>query len=524
MRPLTTALQLKHQEARGQSGDGFRLRGGRVWGDVRGMSCFSSSWFRRLCSLCGWCFVVVAPCTVSAATARPNVLVLYSDDQRADTIAALGNGHIRTPHLDGLVRGGTAFTQAYCMGAMQGAVCVPSRAMLLSGRSLFRIKENFQGLDTWPEAFRRAGYATFITGKWHNGAPALRRIFPEGRAVFLGGMGWPYELPLQDVVAGELVNPRLSGEHSVKIFGDCAAEFIRGRAQAAPEQPWLCYVAFNLPHDPRVAPDEFRRRYTDATMPLPANFLPQHPLDIGSMTDRDERLERWPRTPEAVRRHLADYYASIEFVDAQVGRILEAVEQSGQHGRTLVVFAGDSGLAIGSHGLFGKQSIYEHSMRVPLIFHGPGVPARQTRDAFVYLHDVFPTLGALAGVNAPEGSEGANLMPVLADAKARVRDEVFLAYTKTQRSIRAGRWKLIRFPQINVTRLFDLETDAHETRDLADAPEQRARVTDLTKRLEAAQERFADRQPLTAATSQPAKFTPPQGERMEEMIRKNQVR
>lgn len=115
--------------------------------------------------------LLLASTVFSAATApaaepvRPNVLVLFSDDQRADTIAALGNPHIRTPHLDQLVRRGTVFTRAYCMGAMQGAVCVPSRAMLLTGRTLFHIKENLEGQTTWPEAFAKAGYTTFLTGK-----------------------------------------------------------------------------------------------------------------------------------------------------------------------------------------------------------------------------------------------------------------------------------------------------------------------------------------------------------------------
>ncbi len=460
----------------------------------------------------------------SATATRPNVLVLYSDDHRADTIAALGNRHIQTPNLDKLVRSGAAFTQAYCMGAMQGAVCVPSRAMLMSGRSLFRIKENLQGQDTWPEAFARAGYATFITGKWHNGEPSLKRIFQRGKAVFLGGMGWPYELPLRDLANGDLANGRMSGEHSVKAFADAAGEFIHAQARGKADQPWLCYVAFNLPHDPRVAPEEFRRRYRDAKMPLPPNFLPQHPLDIGSMTVRDELLERWPRTPEAVRRHLADYYASITYVDAQVGRILAALDASGQRERTLIVFAGDSGLAIGSHGLFGKQNIYEHSMRVPLLFSGPGVPKNIRRDALAYLHDVMPTLGALAGVAGPEGSEGAALVPVMNDAHAHVRREVFLAYTDTQRSIRDERWKLMRFPRIDRSYLFDLENDPHETRNLAEAPAHREHVTSLMARLEQAQLAAGDKSALTATNLLRAEFAPPQGDEMEEMVRKNKTR
>ena len=127
---------------------------------------------------------------------RPaSVLVLLSDDQRADTIQALGNPHLRTPAVDALVARGTVCDRAYCMGSMGGAVCVPSRAMMLSGRSLFRIDEHLRGCDTWPEAFARAGYRTFLTGKWHNGAASATRCFAEGSNVFLGGMHDQFSVP-----------------------------------------------------------------------------------------------------------------------------------------------------------------------------------------------------------------------------------------------------------------------------------------------------------------------------------------
>jgi arylsulfatase A-like enzyme len=458
------------------------------------------------------------------APGRPNILVLFTDDQRADTINALGNPHIHTPHLDRLANDGVAFTRAYCMGAMQGATCVPSRAMLLTGRTLFRIQAELKGQTTWPEAFAGAGYATFITGKWHNGDASVQRAFQRGRAVFLGGMGWPYELPLKDLEGGKLVHPRLSGEHSVKVFADEACNFIQGQARQKPDQPWLCYVAFNAPHDPRVAPAEFRSRYEDAKLPLPANFLPQHPHDIGSLVGRDELLERWPRTPAAVRRHLGDYYASITYLDAQIGRILAALDATGQRQRTLIVFAGDSGLAIGSHGLFGKQSVYEHSMQVPLIFAGPGLPKGARRPAFVYLLDVFPTLGALAGVAPPAGSEGRNLAGVLAGSRPGVRDEVFLAYMEHQRSLRDERWKVIRFPQINLTYLFDLQADPQETKNLAGMTEHQGTVAAMLGRLEQSQRVYGDKQSLSIAKPKPAAFAPPQGEKMEEMIRKNKTR
>src|SRR4051794_12550006 len=162
------------------------------------------------------------------APKRPNVLFLFSDDQRADTIAALGNKHIQTPNLDRLVREGTALTRAYCMGAQQGAVCVPSRAMLMTGRTLFRVATNLQGQPTWPEAFAKAGYTTFMSGKWHNGPESARRVFQEGQAVFFGGMGDPYKLPVQDFAPGVVLTPkRDSGTHSVELFADRAIDFLK---------------------------------------------------------------------------------------------------------------------------------------------------------------------------------------------------------------------------------------------------------------------------------------------------------
>src|SRR5262245_1039112 len=468
-----------------------------------------------------FCLSGVRSAADAAKAQRLNILFLFSDDQRADTIAALGNRHIQTPNLDQLLRVGTTFTRAYCMGAMQGAVCVPSRAMLLTGRTLFRVSANLTNEVTWPEAFASRGYQTFITGKWHNGEASLRRIFQQGKAVFLGGMGWPYELPLQDLKDGQLSNKRLSGEHSVKVFADAAIDFIRGQNAG---RPWLCYVAFNHPHDPRIAPPEYRAEYDERKIPLPKNFLPQHPFDISMLTGRDELLERWPRTPEAVRRHVADYYASVTHMDAQIGRILAALDATGQRDHTIIVFASDSGLAIGSHGLFGKQNIYEHSMRVPLILSGPGIPRGKRREAFVYLHDVFPTLGALAGVPAPEGSEGRDLAGVLTSKERRVRDQVFLAFTDMQRSLRDERWKLIRYPEVDVTQLFDLRADPSETKNLSIVPRQQQRIIAMLKRLESAQREYGDRAPLHVPEPKPPAWTPPTGEKMEEMIRKNQTR
>ena len=440
----------------------------------------------------------------NVASAKPNILFLFSDDQRFDTIHALGNDHIRTPHLDRLVQSGTVFTRAYIMGGTNGAVCMPSRAMLMSGRTLFHIKDDLKGQATWPERFGLAGYATFITGKWHNGPESVLRSFDGGQAVFLGGMGNPYKLPLQDITEDhQFENQRVSGAHSVKLFADAAIDFLKHQTG---DQPFLCYFAPNCPHDPRLAPPSYHKYYSANPPPLPANYLPQHPFNNSEMTIRDELLAPWPRTPEVVRQNLADYYAYINFLDDQIGRILDALRASGQYDNTLIVFSSDNGLAIGSHGLFGKQNVYEHATHEPLIIAGPGIPAGQRRDAFCYLFDIFPTLGALAGVAAPEGSEGQSLVPVITDPAAKLRDSIFTAYRHLHRAVRDDRWKLIVYTQINKTQLFDLQADPDETKDLAADPAYTAEIARLTGLLKDWQRKLGDTQSLTTDQPQPLAF------------------
>jgi arylsulfatase A-like enzyme len=431
-----------------------------------------------------------------------NVLFIYSDDQRADTIAALGNKHIRTPNLDRLARGGLAFTRAYCMGARQGAVCVPSRAMLLSGRTLFRVDEKLLKHTTWPEAFARAGYVTFITGKWHNGAESVVRCFMQGKSIFLGGMGDPLSLPIADLTPDrKLTKARPTPKHSIAQFADTAIEFIRGQKG---DRPFLAYVALNAPHDPRLAPKAYHEPYDAKKPPLPSNYLPQHPFNNGELVNRDERLAPWPRTPEVVRQHLADYYAAITFLDEQVGRIIDALKETGQYDNTIIVFTSDHGLAIGSHGLFGKQNLYDDSMRVPLIIAGPGIPRGQKTDAFAYLLDLYPTLGELTGVPGPATSEGTSLVPIIRGTSPAVRDTLFTAYRDFQRSVRDDRWHLIVYPQVNKTQLFDLKADPAETKDLAGT--HAAEVRRLTGVLRDWQTRLGDNVALTSANPQPLEF------------------
>jgi arylsulfatase A-like enzyme len=436
---------------------------------------------------------------------RPNILFIFTDDQRADTIAAHGNPHIKTPNLDKLVARGTSFKRAYCMGAMQGAVCVPSRAMMLSGRSLFRINENLKGINTWPAMFARAGYRTFITGKWHNQPASALAAFSAGKNIFFGGMGDPYALPVADITEKRtLTEKKLSGKHSVELFSDSAIDFIK--QQKGADAPFLAYVAFNGPHDPRVAPKDYHAPYDKMKPPAPPNFMPTHPFNNGDLIGRDERLAPWPRTKETVQQHLADYYAYITFLDAQVGRILAALREAGLEEDTIIVFASDSGLAVGSHGLFGKQNLYDHSMRVPLIFAGPEIPQGKTFQSMCYLHDVFPTLGDFADVKGPDGSERMSIRPVMKGTITHTRDSIFTAYRQFQRSVRDDQWHLIVYPQINKIQLFDLANDPHELKDLAGDRNRAGTIEKLTDTLKGWQQKLGDTQTLRSEKPLPWEF------------------
>jgi arylsulfatase A-like enzyme len=446
-------------------------------------------------------------CLTSAASAapRPNILFILTDDQRADTLGALGNDHISTPRLDELVRSGTTFTRTYCMGSQQAAVCVPSRAMIYTGRTLFRVKDNLDGQSTWPEKFGQAGYRTFLTGKWHNQGPSALRSFKEAKAVFLGGMGHPFSLPVQDFDGkGAFTAKRTEAKHSVVQFTDAAVEFLK-RQKAG--EPFLACVAYNLPHDPRVSLPEHLAPYDANPPPVPANYLPVHPFDNGWMTGRDEALAPWPRASELVQRHLAEYYGCVSLVDEQVGRLLDTLRERGLYDNTLIVFTSDHGLAIGSHGLMGKQNLYEHSMRAPLILCGPGVPKDKRSDAFSYLFDIFPTLGELVGVAAPEGNEGRSLVPFLRGTNAPVRPAIFTAFMDVQRAVREERWKVIIYPQINRTQLFDLQADPDELKDVAAAHQ--AEVRRLTATLEQWQARLGDTLLLRSEKPRSEVFAPP---------------
>ena len=228
------------------------------------------------------------------------------------------------------------------------------------------------------------------------------------------------------------------------------------------------------------------------------------------MTIRDELLLPWPRRPAQVQAMLAEYYRYISYLDAQIGRVLDALDASPFAKNTIVVFSSDSGVARGSHGLIGKQNLYElDSVRVPLIISGPGVPANQRTDAMCYLFDLLPTLGKLCSVAGPLNSEGIAFQATVADPTKPARDALIFAYKDIQRAVRDTRWKLIRYPQVDKTQLFDLQTDPQETTDLAEKLELAPKVAELTALLEREMKLSGDSGALTVEQLKPAAWSPP---------------
>jgi len=439
-----------------------------------------------------------APAVLSAV-GQPNILHIHADDHRPDGLRALGNSTLQTPNLDTLVGRGMTFTRCYTMGSMIGAVCTPSRTMLLTGRSWQRIPKAPGALPNagdpatfLPRVLAAAGYQTWHMGKTGNGFPAGLHEF---------------ETSIIDDANGK--TPQDDRAHAAQRLADRAIEFLNARSERKEAKPFYIYLAPPVPHDPRFAEPQFVKLYDPAKVPLLPAFMPLHPWDNGEMTVRDEQLAPWPRTPEDTRQQLADYYACISGLDHHMGRVFATLKASGQWDNTIIIFSGDNGLSLGEHGLFGKQNLYEYGgMHVPLVIAGPAIP-HGSSEALVYLMDLFPTFAEFGGAKVPAGVEGKSLLPVIQGKTKSVRDTLYTGYRDCQRAIRDDRWKLIRYPLVDKTQLFDLAADPHELTNLADQPEQAAKVASMTSLLAKEMAAYGDKAPLQVAHPQPAEWSPP---------------
>ncbi len=434
---------------------------------------------------------------------KPNILFFFTDDQRFDTINAMGNKEIITPNMDKFVEESVAFSRGHIMGGTCGAVCMPSRAMLQTGRELFSLegagRTNGRTLPkehtTMPECLRNNGYYTHHIGKWHQDKDSFMRSYDNADRIFAfhtngqwyGNQGGHYNPCLLDfdptgVYDNELMyhldenHQRIpvkygTGKvHSTDIFCDAAVDFIEGYER---EEPFYLYLSLVAPHDPRTPPPEFEEMYNTQTVSTPENFMPVHPFDNGDLHIRDEVLEFFPRTPQAIRRHIAEYYGMISHVDSRFGDVIKALKDKGIYDDTIIVFAGDNGLALGQHGLMGKQSVYEHSIRVPLIFKPVGDFEPKKSDAYTYLLDIFPTLCDMIDVEIPESVQGISLADVINSKKESIRDEIFAAYRNTQRCYKNNEFKLIEYfvKGERHTQLFDIVNDEKEINNLAENKE-----------------------------------------------------
>ena len=466
--------------------------------------------------ICLW--LAVASLARASEPSRPNILFLFADDQSFETLGAAGHVDIDTPNLDRLASLGTHLTHCCNMGSWSGAVCVASRTMLVTGRSLWRAHALYNQTDAereagrlWPQLMHQAGYQTYFTGKWHVRTDAAK-VFDVSRNI-RGGM--PKDTPeaYNRPLPGQPdpwspYDPKFGGfweggKHWSEVVGDDAIDFL-GQA-SRDTKPFFMYIAFNAPHDPRQSPKEYVDMYPLERISVPNNFLPEYPYKEAMgcpPTLRDERLGPFPRTEHAVKVHRQEYYALITHTDAQIGRILDALDATGQRDNTWIFFTADHGLSVGHHGLFGKQNMYEHSVRVPLLVVGPGVPKGKKIDAPVYLQDVMPTTLELAGIPKPDHVDFHSLLPLLrGETDAHAYRSIYGAYLGLQRAITHDGWKLIAYPEAKTLRLYHVAADLQELRDLAGDPAQAGRLKDLFARLLALQEEHDDAIDLRAAFS-----------------------
>lgn len=449
---------------------------------------------------------------------KPNILFILTDDQRFDTIHALGNQAISTPNLDRLAARGTCFTHCHIPSGTSGAVCMPSRAMLHSGRTLYHLEGVGGDIPpehtTMGEAFRANGYRTIGIGKWHNGVPAFARSFSDGGSIFFGGMWDHWNVPTSrydpegrydnvinfvvDFFKGNTLTPVhcdqfVPGKHSSELLTDTAIDFLR---QQAPDQPFLLYTAYLAPHDPRTMPERFREMYPPENMALPPNFSSEQLVEhFPLFRFRDETLVAYPREEAAIRKEIAEYYAMITHLDSEIGRLLDALDESGMAENTLVVFASDNGLSVGQHGLLGKEDLYEHSVRVPLLLAGPGIPQNEKRDAFVYLLDIFPTLCEYAGIPVPPSVDGISFLSSVQQANTPHREDLYFGFNDLIRGVKNRQYKLIEYAGTGrTTQLFDLENDPYETQDIHDRSDTTPIVASMRERLYELRDEWDDRQ------------------------------
>jgi len=425
---------------------------------------------------------------------RPNILFIITDDQSPYSLKAYGNQICQTPNIDRLANEGMTVTSAHVMGSWMSAVCVPSRTQIMTGRSLWKTVGLPQALSpdyktpeeanvltpsevpefySIPAVFNRAGYVTFRTCKAGTSYPNANKLF--------------------DYNFGKSCT-KADDENGSKWHGDRAIDFLEMRHLQKKKNPFLMYFGFSHPHDPRHGKEELYEKYgasdeppaipNPKAPPLPVNYLPKHPFRHGNDDGRDETRVQGvmkKRDEATIRNEIGREYACIENIDIQIGRVIKKLEEMEELENTYIIFTGDNGIAVGSHGLMGKQNLYEHSWRVPFIVKGPGIKAGSRVSGNIYLMDVLPTLCEITGIETPYTCDGISFLPVLRGERDIIRDVIYGAFNMFKeegyggpgngsrpgiRAVKKGEWKLIKYDvydgKVRETQLFNLEENPNE--------------------------------------------------------------
>lgn len=412
------------------------------------------------------------------AADRSNILLIVVDDQSPQDLKAYNAASVlNSPTIDQLAARGVVVENVVHMGSFSGAVCTPSRHMMMCGRSVWhlpispgakagnRCPPNLE-LSTLPAVFNRAGYDTMRTCKRGNSYEAANKQFTVRR---------------DDTKRGD-TDDTGSAWHAEQVL-----DYLRERQAARDDDPFLIWFGFSHPHDTRDGKPEYLAKYgatnhTDRANPpalnplappLPVNYLPRHPFPDGHPNLRDEVDVSgvWTRRDEAtIRNEIGRQFACSEYIDAQIDRVLDQLESTGDLANTIVIYTSDHGMAIGRHGLQGKQNLYQHTWQVPFIAAGPGIPAGTRAAGDFYLLDLLATCCDFAGITPPESNEGLSARPVLTGQAKSLRDVLFGVYsggTKPgMRCVRKDDWKLIKYDvldgAVRQTQLFNLKDNPHE--------------------------------------------------------------
>ena len=430
----------------------------------------------RIVAVLAACFCAALPAQ-DAAQRRPNILFVLADDQSPFDLDVYNpRSTLDTPVLTQLAADGIVIDGAYHMGSWSGAVCTPSRHMIMSGRTVWHLpRRGVKGEKQNPlcpadlaeqsmaAVFGRAGYDTMRTCKRGNSFGAANAMFDVRRE--------------RTCRQGDEENG--SAWHAQQVL-----DYLAEREATEDEDPFLIYLGFSHPHDPRYGTAELLAKYgaSDQAVPeppsadappLPINYLPAHPFPHGHPGLRDEvnvHLVKRRRDEATIRNEIGREFACSENIDQQVGRVLAKLAAMGELDNTYIIYTADHGMAIGRHGLQGKQNLYEHTWRVPMIVKGPGIEAGQRAQGNLYLLDVLNTLCDLAGIPAPPTTEGISFRPVLEGRRETIRDVLYGVYcggTKPgMRSVRQGEWKLIEYDvldgEVQESQLFHLGDNPHE--------------------------------------------------------------